>query len=151
MQEIRETVEMTQCPLVGTWRLKSFSVMKADGARIYPFGHDVVGYIVYTGEQLCSVSFMSANRPRFESDDMRGGTPTELAAALSTYNSYRGTYEYLGDRVIHHVETSLYPNWTGVDQERLLELEGDEVTLSTPPLLVDGAQVTAHLTWERVA
>jgi hypothetical protein len=46
---------------------------------------------------------------------------------------------------------SLYPNWIGADQERLVDLKGDRLTLSTRSLLLRGIQQTAHLTWERVS
>jgi hypothetical protein len=46
------------------------------------------------------------------------------------------------------VELSLFPNWVGVDQERLLNISADRLTLSTRPLLLDGRQRTAHLVWE---
>jgi Lipocalin-like domain len=40
--------------------------------------------------------------------------------------------------VIHHVELSLFPNWSGVDQERLFQVTGDPLTLRTRPLLLEG-------------
>jgi Lipocalin-like domain len=52
--------------------------------------------------------------------------------------------------VLHHVELSLFPNWVGVTQERLVKLSGDRLTLSTRPLLLQGRQQTAQLLWERV-
>jgi len=52
--------------------------------------------------------------------------------------------------VIHHIEISLFPNWVGVDQVRSFSLEGDRLTLSTPPMLVEGVEQAGHLTWERV-
>jgi hypothetical protein len=48
------------------------------------------------------------------------------------------------------VELSLFPNWVGVTQERLVKISGDQLTLSTRPLLLQGRQQTAHLLWERV-
>jgi Lipocalin-like domain len=53
--------------------------------------------------------------------------------------------------VIHHVELSVFPNWVGVDQERLVATNGNRLMLSTRPLLLEGRQQTAHLVWERVA
>jgi hypothetical protein len=49
------------------------------------------------------------------------------------------------------VHMSLYPDWIGADQERLVDLRGDRLTLSTRSLLLRGIQQTAHLTWERVS
>jgi hypothetical protein len=51
---------------------------------------------------------------------------------------------------VHRVELSLYPNWIGVEQERLVEVVGDRLILSTRPLLLGGVQRTAHLIWKRV-
>ena len=59
-------------------------------------------------------------------------------------------YDFLADTVVHHVEMSLFPNWIGGDQERLVDLRGNRLTLSTQALLLRGIQQTAHLIWERV-
>ena len=55
-----------------------------------------------------------------------------------------------GDTVIHHVDLSLFPNWVGVEQERLVEVLGNRWVLSTRPILLGGVQRTAHLIWEVV-
>jgi hypothetical protein len=60
-----------------------------------------------------------------------------------------GRYSFLGDRVIHHVELSLFPNWVGSDQERWVELVGDRLTLTASRLLA-GKQQVPRLVWERV-
>lgn len=92
---------------------------------------------------------MTANRPRFASGDAGGGTTEERLAAADTYLSYCGRYEVRPDKVIHHVEVSLFPNWIGMDQERFFEFDGDRLSLSTPPFLVSGKQQSARLIWER--
>lgn len=98
-----------------------------------------------------SVSFMSANRPKIVSArSIRGGTTEEKIAAYDTYLSYCGKYEVQGNKVIHHIEVSLFPNWSGVDQVRFFEFDGNRLSLSTPPLLLAGKQKTAQLIWERV-
>jgi hypothetical protein len=74
-----------------------------------------------------------------------------VEVARRPYVSYCGRYDYLGDRVVHHVQMSLFPNWIGGDQERLVDLRGNRLTLSTRPLLLRGIQQTAHLIWERVS
>ena len=58
--------------------------------------------------------------------------------------------KFRGETVIHHVELSLFPNWVGVEQERLVEIRDDRMTLSTRPMLFGGMQRSAHLIWERV-
>jgi hypothetical protein len=60
----------------------------------------------------------------------------EKAGAAETFVSYCGRYEFHGETVLHRVELSLFPNWIGVVQERLVEISGDRLTLSTRLLLL---------------
>lgn len=141
---------MTQNPFVGTWRLISWEYRSADDQVSNPFGQDFVGYIMYSEDGYMSVAIMSANRPKFASGDLWGGTTEEKVAAADTYVSYCGKYEVQGDKVIHYIDVSFFPNWSGVDQIRFFEFKGNRLSLSTPPFLVAGIQQTAHLIWERV-
>jgi len=147
--EIEEEAEMPENPFVGAWALVSFEVRSASGAITYPFGHDVRGYIVYSHDGYMSVAFMQAGRAKCKSEDVRGASAEEKVSAMDTYLSYCGRYEVRGDKVVHHIEVSLFPNWIGQDQERLFRLEGDQLTLSTPPMPIGGQEQTAHLIWKR--
>ena len=142
---------MTPNPLVGTWRLMSFHTKASDGQINYLWGRDVTGFITYTAQGRVSVTITRADRPRAATEDMLALAVAEKAAAYDTCIAYAGTYEFQGDRVIHHVQVSLFPNWAGGDQVRLVELEGDRLSLSTPPMPVSGVMRTGHLVWERVA
>ena len=42
------------------------------------------------------------------------------------------------------------PNWMGGDQVRHVVLDGDTITLSTPPVPIGGRQQAASLVWQRV-
>jgi hypothetical protein len=137
-------------PLIGTWRLISWENRDADGHISYPLGKDAVGYIIYNEDGYELVAIMRPERATFAAGDLLSSTTEERAHAASTYVSYCGRYEFRGETVIHHVELSLFPNWVGVEQERLVEVRGDRLTLSTRPILLGGMQRTAHLIWERV-
>ncbi len=52
--------------------------------------------------------------------------------------------------VVHHLELSLLPNWIGQDFVRIFKIEGNRVTLSTTPVLIDGRKQVGTLTWQRV-
>jgi hypothetical protein len=140
---------MNSTAVVGTWTLESWEVVDANGAVDYPFGRTPVGYLMYDPAGYMSVAFMPAGRPPFGAADILGGTPEEKSAAIGTYIAYCGRYEVNGDRVFHHIEASLFPNWTGVTQERIVNLTGDTLRISTPPLLIKGKVQTAHLVWKR--
>jgi hypothetical protein len=121
-----------------------------DGRVNHPFGHNPVGYIVYSGDGYMSVAFMSAERIPFASGDPFSASGDEIEAAFHSYFSYAGPYEIDVNKVIHHIQVCIFPNWIGVDQERFFKLDGSRLTLSTPPILQKGTEQTAHLIWERV-
>lgn len=141
---------MKSNPLIGTWRLVSWENRSSDGRVSYPLGEDAVGYIMYTEDGYMSVAIMPPGRVKFAAEDLLGGSQQERAWAAGTYVSYCGRYEFRGDTVVHQVELSLFPNWIGVEQERLVELRENRLTLSTRPILLSGKQQTARLIWERV-
>lgn len=140
---------MIHNPLIGTWRLVSW-VNRTRGQVTYPFGQDAIGYITYNDDGYMFVAIMTTNRQQFSSGDPLGGSTAEKAAAAETHVSYCGTYEIQANKVVHHIKISSFPNWVGVDQERIFELKKNKLLLSTPPLLLSGKQQTAHLVWERV-
>jgi len=74
-------------------------------------------------------------------------------------------YEVRGEKVIHHVEISLFPNWSGPSgsgkaQERSFafshvilseakDLSGDRLTLTAPPMRIGGVELTLVAIWQR--
>ena len=141
---------MSSNPLVGTWRLISWENRTLDGEVSHPLGEDASGYIAYNEDGYVFVAIMGPARRPFVAGGLLSGSTAEKAGAAETYVSYCGRYEFHGATVVHHVELSLFPNWVGVAQERLVKISGDRLTLSTRPLLLQGRKQTAHLIWERV-
>jgi hypothetical protein len=141
---------MNKDRFTGTWRLASFELRSADGQVTYPFGEEPVGYIMYNQDGFMSVTFMASERQKFASNDPQKGTVEEKSAAMDTFFSYCGRYEVQDNKVVHHIEVSLFPNWTGKKQERMYKFEGGRLKLSTPPFQVGGFEQTAHLIWERI-
>ena len=136
--------------LVGAWRLVSWENQAADGQVTYPMGADALGYVIYTGDGRFSVTISRRGRAGFAAGDLLGGTTEEKAWAMESFVTYAGRYSFHGDRVIHHVELSLFPNWVGTDQQRSVELSGDRLILSASPLLLAGKQQLPRLVWQRV-
>src|SRR5512146_3060132 len=98
---------------VGTWKLVSFIFQNTDGTSSNAFGVEPSGYIFYAADGYMAVAFMSAGRPHYQTQDPMAGTTQEKAAAVDTFFSYCGRYEIQGQEVVHHIEVSLLPNWTG--------------------------------------
>jgi hypothetical protein len=93
---------------------------------------------------------MQARRTNFASPDDLQAPAEEKLAAFDTYSSYSGRYEVRGQKVIHHVEISLFPNWTGKEQERYFEFSGDRLTLNAPPMQIGGAEQKLVAIWQRL-
>ena len=106
---------------------------------------------MYDANGHMSAQIMRPDRPAFASGDHLKGTPMEIKSAFEGFIAYYGVYEVNQEEgtVTHHVEGSSFPNWVGSAQRRFFEFSGNRLTLSTPPILVGGQQVTGVLIWER--
>jgi lipocalin-like protein len=137
--------------LVGHWSLVSFAVVSGDVTE-YPFGPEAVGEIRYDPAGHMAVQIMKTGREPFAVSDHAGGTPTEVSAAFGGYVAYYGRYsvDEGAGVVIHHVSASMFPNWTGSEQRRQVVIDGDRLTLSTPPTLFQGRQRVQRFTWKRL-
>lgn len=134
----------------GTWQLVAWRRIAADGTISYPLGADARGQLIYTSNGMMAVQIAAASRPTIPTEDPLGGDSDARAGAYSTYLAYFGTYEVDGGQVIHHLDGSLFPNWSGQDQARALGPEGDDLVLRTPPMrLSDGTTVVNELAWSR--
>jgi hypothetical protein len=134
--------------LLGTWKLVSWEISQPDGAIHYPYGKDVIGYLIYTADGYMSAEIMNPDRqqsdPAFPLEVATAQTlpDTDRARAYSTYLSYCGTYTVKGNTVTHHVKAGLIPGWTGSEQPRPFRFEQGCLVIGV------GNQ---KLTWERAA
>jgi hypothetical protein len=135
---------------IGIWKLVSIEFHRGDQIT-YPWGDKLHGYIMYLSNGYMSVQMMVAERQQFAVNDAFGGTLEEYTDAGKTYSGYCGTYELRENAVIHNVEVSFFPIWTGTQFIRHFKLDGDMLTLSTPPMLFEGLQQTVHLVWQKIA
>ena len=137
--------------LVGTWKMVSCVGHWSDGRVTSPYGPNPAGMLIYDAVGNFSGQIVNQDRPRFESGNLLKGEPQEIKTAFEGYVAYYGTYEVdeAAGRLTHHVESSLFPNWIGVDQTRLYEFVGEELHLTTPPFVGKRSQITLKLVWER--
>jgi len=137
--------------LVGHWTLVSFEIVSGSQTE-YPFGRDAIGQITYDTAGHMAVQVMKAGRPTFASVDQAAGTADEVSAAFHGYVAYYGTYRVdEGARVVtHRLTGSLFPNWLGSEQRREIVLEGNRLTLSTPPIPFQGKDRVFRAIWKRL-
>lgn len=99
-----------------------------------------------------SAVVMASGRPRSSSGDQRGGTPDEIRHAFEGFDAYAGTYEMDEESgtITHRAQVARFPNWEGTAQVRYATLVDGKLHLATPPVLAEGQDWIATLTWRRV-
>ena len=136
-------------PLIGTWTLKSYVATTAAGARLTPYGEHPTGYLSYSNDGRMQTVGVASDRivpAGLKAPD------NERLALYDTMFAYAGTYSLEPGKVIHHVDVSWNEVWTGTEQARLFEVNGNTLTLTTR--ITDAATGTDTqyvLVWERVA
>ena len=117
--------------LVGTWQVMEMVDTDPAGNSQHPYGEHPMGYIVYdaTGHMHVQVMRTPATPP-FVAGDQKG-SEQEVRAAYDGYVAYFGTYrvDEAQSKVIHQVQGSLMPSYTGTDQPRPIKLVGDELII----------------------
>ncbi len=118
---------------IGTWRLISYSAAASYGPTTYPFGMNAQGRLIYDARGRMAVQIARPGQAPFASGDPRLPTAAEAQDAYARYLAYFGTFTVEPDRerVVHHVEVSLTPDWSGSDLVRQYELDGKRLILTT--------------------
>ncbi len=133
------------CPLVGTWRLVAWS-SPLDGdtpTAGFPEWERAQGQLIYTEQGTMSVQTSTPERSRFGDEAVYGGTPEEKATAYDDFRACCGTYDFTGERVVHHVDQSVVPDDIGSDQTLLVRLDDSILVLTDEPR-------SRSATWERI-
>ena len=137
--------------LVGTWQLKSFSLIVVDTKETSrPYGENPTGYIQFSpGGHM--VMFLAAG----ELKPPASGSYTDAERAdvhRAIVGAYAATYTVEGNKVTYHVLTSWRPEWIGRDQIRYFEIDGTKLTITTTPVTFSrtGQSIVATLTFDRV-
>ena len=141
-------------PLPGVWKLVSYSARDADtGEVIFPFGQYALGYLIYVAGQRMSALVTAEGRKALSNPNRVPASVEERAEAFSTSTAYMGSYRWEGDRVVHNVDVAVNQNWVGLEQVRMAKLEGNRLTLTTPPTPThpDAKVRVGTLVWKRIA
>ncbi len=148
---MKEEGSTKDTPLIGVWKLISFEVRREGEEPSFPFGRDAKGLLIYTDVGRFSAQLMRSNRPKFVSGDQLKGTVDEINECFKGCISYFGRYEFDagGGFVIHHIESSLFPNWEGT-QKRFVEISDKRIHLTTPPVMWNEKMTVGAMIWERI-
>lgn len=149
---VNKKYQETVAALAGAWRLVSSEFRTSTGGVIYPLGEDALGQVIFTETGFMSGQLMRQHRPDIASGDPSSAAPEELKAAFEGYVAYYGPFELdlENQRLITHVEGSMFPNWVGNDQERFFEFSGDRLILKTPAFAFGDEEFVGVLVWKRM-
>jgi hypothetical protein len=139
--------------IAGSWNLVSVVARSTQGNEFLPYGEQPAGLLIYTASGDVAVTLMRTGRPQFARGDPLSGTPEEVQAAFAGFDAYAGTYRIDAEQaaVVHHIEVGRFPNWEGTTQIRYFQLEGERLSLRTPPIAALGQAWILDLVWQRRA
>ena len=138
--------------LAATWSLEKYTVTNQNNEPILLWGEHTSGLLIYADNGCMSVQVSNNDRPIFAKSDMGAGSVEEITQAFMGYTAYFGKYEYQekNNYVLHFVEQSVYPNWNGVTHTRYVSLNGNQLILSTPPIVINGEPCEMQMFWQRI-
>jgi hypothetical protein len=136
--------------LLGTWKLRSYEREDiATGRRHDQFGEKPDGYLGYSPDGRMYAIFI--RQDRITPLDVVP-TDEEGVQLLGSMVAYAGTYTLGDKKVVHHIDISWNQGWTGTDQVRFFEMDGDRLTITTAPYrsYLDGREGRSILVWDKV-
>lgn len=142
---------VTKNDLIGSWLLVDWTDVDDAGRELHPFTPRPVGQLLYTEDGRVAVVMMRPGRSSLGTSTFARAPAEARARAANGFNAYSGRWELVGQDVRHHVEAALNPDEVGTTLARRVEREGDRLTLTTPPVQLDGSTRRGILTWCRVS
>lgn len=137
--------------VIGTWKLVSAeSTTKNGEPGDPPYGMEPTGLLTYTENGRMSTLISYGGRKPLSIGSGSGEMQQEQAEAFKTFFAYAGHFRFTGDKMTHHVEISSIQNYVGKDLVRDVKLQGDRLTLTAPPTLVNGRIQSVELIWQRL-
>jgi Lipocalin-like domain len=139
--------------LIGAWSLVSYEERPVDGSpSFFPMGPKPKGIIMYTPDGFMSAQLSKPDRKLFASGDWFKASDAEFRDEATSYIAYTGPFHVDEEKqtLTHSMFISLFPNWIGQTQPRVVKIEGNTLHLSTAaPITSGGKVVNSYLTWER--
>ena len=129
--------------IVGTWTYVSVDTVSPDGGRVPMFGAKPRGQAIFDRNGRYMLITSRPDLPRFASNNRNDGTSDEYKAVMQGSIAHFGTYTVneADKSITFHIETSTFPNWNGVEQNRPITISGDELKWETAASSGGTAQV----------
>ena len=136
--------------IVGAWSLIRWTTIYDNGKIIFPMGKDAQGMLIYTNDNHMSASLYKIDRVHFVSGEMLTANMEEKIQAWDSYFSYSGTFKLVGNNIYHNVISSMYPNWVGDDQQRVVSIKNSNLVLETIPQESRRGKQYSKVEWKKM-
>jgi hypothetical protein len=136
--------------LIGTWDFVRTEATQADGQKILPFGANPKGVNIFTEDGHFVQIQIADGIPKFMSNSRVTGTSDENKAVVQGSLALFGTYtvDEAKRMIVYKVESSTFPNWIGLVQERPIDsITADQLIHSNAGASIAGAK-TVNI-WKR--
>ena len=136
--------------IIGSWRLVTWVEVETESKSVHePFGDNPTGLITYTPDGRMSLFIID---PKRKAPGGPKATDVEAAELYRTLIAYSGSYSTDGNKVTHKIEVSWNQAWAGTNQQRFVEVDNNQLTIKTPPIVspTSGKESVHTLVWERV-
>jgi hypothetical protein len=151
-QKSTAAINSLQKELIGTWTLISVVNIYPDSSRVYPYGEDPQGLLMFDEKGNYAIQILKAGRPIIESGDKNKCTPEESNALVQGSNSHFGKYKVNEEKktISFIIQHAFYPNWEGTEQERFYTYTGSEIKYVVTHTTQGGQKVIAEVAWRRM-
>lgn len=137
--------------ITGTWKLVSVENIYPDGSKIYPYGNQPAGLLMFDETGNYTLQIFKAVRMTVASGDKNKSTPEENAALVQGSNSHFGKYSVneADHTITFNIANASFPNWNSSSQKRSYSLTGSQFKYLVTQTTQGGKSVVAEVTWER--
>jgi hypothetical protein len=154
LESVQDPVQgaVDQNPLIGVWRLVSSQATVTHEGKTEVFTtKNPKGYLILTPwQRMMTVSVGGhGDRKKIPTSD------ADLCELWKSMLAYTGKFRVEDDYLVTNVDVAWYELWTGTEQRRRFELDGDKLTVVTKPQPIGGtgarakALVSCRVVWER--
>lgn len=121
-------------PLAGTWTLVAADKLLPDGSRQHDFGDTPSGLLMIDSDGRYTLQIYRQGRPQFSGGDKKTATSSEFRAAVEGSSTHFGrlAIDEPSHTLTFIIESAVFSNWEGKQQERRYELNGDELSYRVP-------------------
>ncbi len=125
--------KMLKDQLIGTWTYVSVDIVRSDRSRVPLYGPNPSGLAMFDANGHYLLLTARTDLSKFASNNRNSGTPEENRAVVQGSIAHFGRYtvDEADKTITFHIQTSTFPNWSGIEQKRPFTVTATELKWAT--------------------